>query len=285
MKALLLVGTLFLIHGCCAFLFIKGPTEPVLEGNSATLECMSTDYDFNTSQVHFEVLSKYRPVWHKVQESRWCYYSMVVERTDDSLILSIPHATTYYEGSYRCVSNADNSTDAVNSSIPLAFKVHYMGDVYVIMESYSRFLGIPEVLKVRRGDSVELKCSVSSSEKPNFYWHKKNSDWFLPSSTLTLTDIDEFDEGDYTCMVEHSVKSLSRKRTISIKILPENARWHETSHGRILLMTTSAAGALVVFIVCMTVFLCRRAKQAKTTKGPIDDHSQKKPIYKTSVEQ
>lgn len=37
---------------------IKGPTEPVLEGDIVTLECLYTDGDLNISQVHFEYFSE-----------------------------------------------------------------------------------------------------------------------------------------------------------------------------------------------------------------------------------
>lgn len=43
-----------------ATLLIKGPTEPVLEGESVTLECLYSDSEFNISQVHFEIFSKVR---------------------------------------------------------------------------------------------------------------------------------------------------------------------------------------------------------------------------------
>lgn len=49
-----------------ASLVIKGPTEPVLEGDTVTLECLYTDSDLNISQVHFEVYSKVS--WRKMGE-------------------------------------------------------------------------------------------------------------------------------------------------------------------------------------------------------------------------
>lgn len=49
-----------------ASLVIKGPTEPVLEGDTVTLECLYTDSDLNISQVHFEVYSKVS--WRKMDE-------------------------------------------------------------------------------------------------------------------------------------------------------------------------------------------------------------------------
>lgn len=48
-----------------------------------------------------------------------------------------------------------------------------MRELSVYMEGYSKYLGIPEDLKVRNGDDVELKCSASSSEEPNYYWQKE----------------------------------------------------------------------------------------------------------------
>ncbi|XP_022048081.1 carcinoembryonic antigen-related cell adhesion molecule 18 [Acanthochromis polyacanthus] len=285
MKALLVVAVVALIHGSYATLLIKGPMEPVLEGDTITLECQYSDSELNISQVHFEVFSKYMQTWRSVWERSWCYYSMRITQTEDSLVLTIPHAGRFYEGPYRCVSDADNVTEPDNSSQPLVFKVHYMGELSLSREGYTSYLSVPQELKVRLGDDVVVKCSASSSEEPSYYWHKEGSDWILPSSTLTLRKVSAVDEGQYTCMADHpSVESLSKKRTISITVLPENAPWYETSNGRLILMTSAAAVSLVVFILSVSVFICRRIKQAKTGKGPIDDRSQKKPIYKASVE-
>lgn len=40
-----------------ATLLIKGPTEPVVEGDTVTLECLLSDSEYNISQVHFEIFS------------------------------------------------------------------------------------------------------------------------------------------------------------------------------------------------------------------------------------
>ncbi|XP_070767816.1 B-cell receptor CD22 [Enoplosus armatus] len=285
MKVLLVVAVVALIQGNYATLLIKGPTQPVLEGDSITLECLYSDSELNISQVHFEVYSEYMQRWRSVWERPWCFYALQIERTAESLVLSIPHAGTFYGGAYRCVSNAENVTAPDNSSQPLAFKVQYMQELSLSREGYTSYLGLPQELKVRLGDDVVVKCSASSSEEPSYFWEKDGDDWILPSSTLTLRKVGAMDEGQYTCMAEHpSVKSLSKRRTISITVLSEDAPWYESSNGRLMLMTSAAAVSLLVFILSMSVFLCRRAKQTKTRKGPIDDRSQKKPIYKTSVE-
>ncbi|XP_023256850.1 hemicentin-2-like [Seriola lalandi dorsalis] len=285
MKILLLAALVALIHGSYATLFIKGPTNPVLEGETITLECLFSDSEGNISQVRFEIFSKYMQSWRPVFERSWCYYSMDIVQTADSLVLSIPHAGRYSEGPYRCVSDAENVTAPDNSSLPLAFKVNYMGELLLSREGYTSYLGVPQELKVQPGDDVVLKCSASSSEEPSYFWHKEGSDWILPSSKLTLKKVSATDGGLYTCMAEHpSVESLSKKRTVSITVLPEDAPWYESSNGRLILMTSAAAVALLVFILSVSVFLCRRAKQARTSKGPIDDRSQKKPIYKASSE-
>lgn len=59
-----------------ASLVIKGPTEPVLEGDTVTLECLYTDSDLNISQVHFEVFSKvsWRKMGEKGKECTWKYH-------------------------------------------------------------------------------------------------------------------------------------------------------------------------------------------------------------------
>ncbi|XP_034554650.1 uncharacterized protein si:ch211-79k12.1 [Notolabrus celidotus] len=285
MKVILVVAVVALIQGSYATLLIKGPTEPILEGDRITLECLYSDSEVNISQVHFEVFSKYMQGWRKLWERSWCFYSIQVEQTADSLVLSIPHAGRYYEGPYRCVSDAENTTVQDKFSQTLAFKVHYMGDLSMSREGFSSYLRMPEDLKVRLGDDVVVQCSASSSEEPKYFWNKDGDDWILPSSKLTLKKVSVTDGGQYTCMAEHpSVESLNKKRTISITVLPADAPWYASSNGRLVLMTSAAAVSLLVLILSMSVFLCRRAKQAKTSKGPIDDRSQKKPIYKTSVE-
>nr|XP_046254696.1 neural cell adhesion molecule 2 [Scatophagus argus] len=285
MKVFLVVAVVALVHGSYATLLIKGPTEPVLEGEELTLECTYTDSELNISQVRFEIFSKYMDGWRPVWERSWCFYSMQITRTAESLVLTIPRAGRYYEGPYRCVSAAENATESDMSSPVLAIKVQYMGQLLLSREGFTSYLGVPEELKVRAGEDVVLTCSASSSEQPNYSWNKKGNDWILPSSRLTLRKVSAMDEGQYTCMAEHpSVESLSKTRTISITVLPEDAPWYESTNGRLTLMTVAAAVSLLVFILSVTVFLCRRAKQIKTSKGPIDDRSQKKPIYKTSVE-
>ncbi|XP_076594140.1 B-cell receptor CD22 [Chaetodon auriga] len=285
MNALVLVAVVALIHGSYATLLIKGPTEPVLEGEMITLECLYQDSELNVSQVHFEIFSKYMQGWHPVWERSWCLRPMQIVKTADSLFLYISSARSFLEGPYRCVSDAENVTAPDNSSQLLAIKVHYMGEPLLSREGYSSYLSVPQELKVRAGDDVVLKCSASSSEEPSYFWKKNGDDWILPSSKLTLKKVSAMDEGQYTCMAEHpTMESLSKRRTISITVLPEDAPWYETSNGRLILMTSAAAVSLLVFILSMSVFLCRRAKRTRTSKGPIDDRSQKKPIYKSSVE-
>ncbi|KAJ4922777.1 hypothetical protein JOQ06_022764 [Pogonophryne albipinna] len=281
MNVLLVAAVVALIHGSYATLLIKGPTQPVLEGESVTLECLYSDSEANISQVHFEKFAEYMQKWLPVRERFWCYNPKPVVQSD-RLTLTLPHPGRFNEGSYRCVSNTENVT---RSSEPLTFKVYYMGELLLTRAGFTSYLGVSTKLKVRLGDEVVLKCSAGSSEEPTYYWSKDGDDWILPSSTLTLRKMTAADEGQYTCVAEHpSVETLSKKRTISIAVLPEDARWYESSDGQLILMISAAAAALLVFLLSMSVFLCRRAKQAKTSKGPIDDRSQKKPIYKTSVE-
>lgn len=72
----------------------------------------------------FLSLHQYMQSWRPIFERSWCYYSMDVMRTDDSVMLTIPHAGRYSEGPFRCVSDAENVTEPDNSSLPLAFKVN-----------------------------------------------------------------------------------------------------------------------------------------------------------------
>ncbi|XP_056299966.1 uncharacterized protein si:ch211-79k12.1 [Pseudoliparis swirei] len=287
MKVLLVAAVVALIHGSAATLLIKGPSQPVLEGERVTLECLYSDSELNISQVHFEVFSKYMQHWRTLWEGSWCF-SMHTERTADSLVLFIPHAALFSEGPYRCVSDGENVTAADMTSPLLEFKVHYMRELSLTREGYtSSYLGVPQELKVRLGDDVALVCSASSSEEPNYFWSRDGDDWILPSSTLTLRKISAMDEGQYTCIAEHpSVEALRMNRTISITVLSKDARWYESSNARFVLMTSAVAFSLLMlaFVVSASLFLFCRAKRAAAFKGPIDDYYQKKPIYKASVE-
>uniref|UniRef100_A0A1A7WXF1 Ig-like domain-containing protein n=1 Tax=Iconisemion striatum TaxID=60296 RepID=A0A1A7WXF1_9TELE len=291
MKTFLVFALVVLIHGTFATLIIKGPSKPVLEEEPVILECLSSESDFNVSQVHFEYfhpqyMNSWRRVWGSSMRDWYCMsgrWSDIEEENTGNLVISYP--TRYSGVAFRCVSEAENVTAPDNVSEPLTFKVQYLRQPSLTREGYSSYLGLPNVLRVRLGDDVVLKCSASSSEEPNYSWQKEGNDWILPSSTLTLRKMSALDEGQYTCMVEHpSVASLSKKRTITITLLPKDAAWYETTNGRLWLMTSAVAVSLLVFIMAVSVFFCRRAKRIRTNKGPIDDHSQKKPIYKTSAE-
>lgn len=47
-----------------------------------------------------------------------------------------------------------------------------MGELSLSREGYTNYLGFQQELKVRLGDDVVVKCSVSSSEEPSYYWNK-----------------------------------------------------------------------------------------------------------------
>ncbi|XP_029695344.1 uncharacterized protein [Takifugu rubripes] len=286
MKPVFAVVGVLLLHGSLATLLIKGPTGPILEGEQITLECLYSDAEFNISQVHIEMFSKYTRQWRPFSQRFWCRgYGTEVRMTPDRLLMSVPYASTLYDGSYRCVSDGKNATTPDSCSQVLTIKVHYMGQLSMTREGYSRYLGLSEELKVRSGDDVVLKCSTSASETSIYTWSKNGSDWILPSSQLALMKVSSADGGRYTCTAQHpSVEALRKSRSISISVLPGDAPWYHTSNGQVLLVTSVAAAFLLVFVVSVSVFLCSRAKGIKTAKGPIDDHSQKKPIYRTSAE-
>ncbi|KAI4898245.1 hypothetical protein NFI96_018263, partial [Prochilodus magdalenae] len=276
---------------CLASLMVKGPAGPVLEGQEVTLECVDTESEHNMSNVHFEKLSRHMRTWYRLDLDeynyfyrRCFYYDVDVRREDGRLLIVLPRIQTWSAGPYRCV--ADNATEEMNSSsMNYTIPVHYMREVSVYRgSSLTRYFSGMQDLRVQLGEDVELECSTSASESPQYFWAKEGEDWIVPSSKLKLAQVRDMDSGQYTCTAQHpTVSSLSKKRTISLTVLPEDAAWYETTTGRIALMTSAAGVALLVTIASMTACLCRRAKQRKS-KGPIDDCSQKKPIYRNSVE-
>ncbi|KAM6967595.1 vascular endothelial growth factor receptor 2 [Aplochiton taeniatus] len=286
MRGLVAILVLALVHDNYATLILRGPTEPVLEGQKVTLECLVTQSDLNSSQVHIERFSKYMASWYSLEPwggsfTRRCFmFDVEVAREEDRLVVSVEHATSFNAGPFRCVATGTNDT-----SETLTFAVHYMRKLSVYRPGFSRYLSSVEDLKVPLGANVELECSAASSEDPQYFWQKEGGDWILPLATLTLRDVQAQDGGEYTCTASHpTVASLSKRHTVSITVLPEDAAWYESSNGRLALMTSAAGASLLVLILSMSVFICRRAKKLRTTKGPIDDHSQTKPIYKGSAE-
>ncbi|KAI5620554.1 hypothetical protein C0J50_20021 [Silurus asotus] len=293
-SVLLTAVLLALLHNSTASLFVKGPTEPVLEGDSVTLECLDLDSEHNMTLVYFEKMSRHFQMWHRLDGYgygyghyyRRCFWNdLDVMREDGRLILMLPRVQYWYSGIYRCVSY--NTSDLNNSSLPFKLTVHYMREVSVSRPNtnvVSRYLAPQDDLRIRIGEDVELNCSTTASETPQYSWLKEGEDWMVPSSTLKLKQVREQDSGQYTCTAQHpSVSSLSKKRTIHITVLPEDAAWYESTTGRIFLFMGASVVVLAIIVFSLTVFLCTRARQNKS-KGPIDDHSQKKPIYKNSVE-
>ncbi|XP_024917311.1 advanced glycosylation end product-specific receptor [Cynoglossus semilaevis] len=283
MKILIVIALAVLIQENHATLVIKGPTKSVVAGESVEIECLYTDSEFNISQVRFEFSYDEGSIWFEVYE-RSTFCALVVYRTSERLVLRL-RAYSYRMSMYRCVSEAENVTAPNNASEPWALKVEFMSDLTLSKEGYTKYLGIPKELSVRPGDDVVLTCSARSSEEPSYFWNKEGSDWNLPSATMMLRKVSKADEGQYSCTAQHPlVESLSKKSSVKIIVLEEDAPWYQSTDGRLILMTSASVAALLVLLLSMTVFLCRRAKRARTIKGPIDDHSQKKPIYKSSSE-
>ncbi|KAL4657701.1 cell surface glycoprotein MUC18-like [Arapaima gigas] len=292
MKPFVLLVLLAIVgfHRATAALILKGPEEPVLEGDMVTLECLS-DSESNMSQVYFEKFSKHMQRWYRLDmNNMWLYrrcfsYDIDLQQLPDRLVLTVFSIQSWTEGPYRCVS--DDSSDAYNSSQSLTVPVHYMRELSVYREgvsSYSRYFSSLQDLRVPLGDNVEVECSTSASETPQYSWSKEGEDWVELSNKLKLKKVRLEDSGKYTCVAKHpSVSSLTKTRTISLTVLPEDAPWYDSTQGRIVLMTSAAGAGLLMLIMSVAVCLCRRTSATKS-KGPIDDRSQKKPIYTASVE-
>ncbi|XP_076136139.1 cell adhesion molecule CEACAM20 [Alosa pseudoharengus] len=296
MKGVLFLTALVLVHFQMshASLIVKGPAKAIVAGDMVTLECYDSNSTANMSQVYFERSSKFSQGWYRLESDRtyrshyFCsyrYFELNLE--DDRLLLTTYGIQTYMEGLYRCVSD-DAALGSDNSSDPLSVTVHYMHELSFARDGpssyYNRFYDSAQDLRVPLGSDVEVNCSTTASETPEYFWQKEGSDWILPSKTLTLRKVTPEDDGTYTCTATHpSVESLRKSRSFTLTVLPEDAGWYETTDGRIVLTAAGAGLVLLVLLVSMTAFLCRRAKR-RQTKGPIDDRSQTKPIYKGSVE-
>ncbi|KAG9327943.1 hypothetical protein JZ751_017213 [Albula glossodonta] len=129
------------------------------------------------TDVHVEKFSKHMQKWFRVEPyglfRRCFYYDLDISREPGRLELTIPSIQSFMEGPYRCVS--DDAAFPYNSSLPLTVPVHYMRDVSVSrlgVSSYSRYFSPMQDLRVRVGEDVEVDCSVSASQDPEFTWRK-----------------------------------------------------------------------------------------------------------------
>ncbi|KAJ8005277.1 hypothetical protein DPEC_G00144960 [Dallia pectoralis] len=291
MKSVTLIAIIIaLAYSCHATLTILGPDEPVLENSNVTLECLVTNSELNISQVHFEKFSKYLKQWYRLGDRlmyRHCFPDFTVKQRGDSLFLSVSHVYSYFhQGLYRCA--ADNATVVDNSSEPLAVMVSYLRElsVYNVASSSREF--IKENLRVTVGQDVEVECTTSSSEEPQYFWQKVGEDWIQASSKLKLKKVRIEDSGVYACIAKHpTVSSLKKRFNMTITVLlvrnlPLHQDWFSSTN--VMMMTSAVGLVLLMLILLLTAFLVCKAKQARSAKGPIDDHSQKKPIYKASVE-
>ncbi|XP_066575431.1 uncharacterized protein LOC136764946 [Amia ocellicauda] len=314
-----LLGLLNCLHTDGSSLVLEGPAAPVLEGHSVTLQCLS-DLEDDMSSVHFEKYSQYMDRWYRLDQSRVmrCWYLQVnATREPGRLVLTVSQVQSWHSGPYRCVrqnltdnsnnnssssdgdnyeddysyrhryyyQHSDNTPNYTDISNSISVPVHYMRDVSIYKDSnfYSRYSGQLQDLCVPEGGDVEVDCSTSASETPLYTWSREGNDWVEQSSKLKLRRVRVEDSGKYTCTASHpSVSQLRKSKTLTLIVTPEELPWLQSSQGRLVLITSVPGAVLLLLTLGLSVCLYRHRKI--TSKGPLDDHSQKKPIYKTSVE-
>ncbi|XP_041091206.1 basal cell adhesion molecule-like isoform X2 [Polyodon spathula] len=283
-----LLGSLHLASGKLSIVLKSPEVGPVLEGQSITLECLS-DEDSDMSAYTFEKYAKFMDSWFAVDGSnrfRCWYYDVKVNRSAGRLQLQIPEVQSWNAGPFRCVQN--NGTEQHSVSNSLSVPVHYLRDVSLFKDNsfYSRYSEQLKVLTVAPGSDVEVECSASASENPLYSWSREGDDWVEVSNKLKIQKVREEDAGTYTCTVQHpSVLSLSKTRSLQLLVVPEEERterWLGLPQLSLFLMAGIPALVLIVVIVSLAVYLSRR--KPSSLKGPIDDRSMKKPIYRGSVE-
>ncbi|CAL8247535.1 unnamed protein product [Lota lota] len=309
MKEVVVIFLIILIHGNDGSLYVHGPSEPVPENTEVFLECVSTDPGVDLSQFHLRKL---------MAEGHWRIMRRITTGFDmdyqPANKMIIPSMSTFWSGVYACISNNASTPD--NSSQSMTLEMQLLGgeiesrvvdttsltpenrtNTFSVMKAPiiqpqgrgSQLLGSLRSLsslEVLLGEDVVMDCSIRChhGRRPRFYWSKEGEDWMLDSSQLTLRSVQAHDGGLYRCTAKVPVEgSLSSSQIISITVLPEGSYWYKTTNGCVLLITAAVA-ALLVLMLTVGVFLFRTAQRAKQAKGPIDDHSQKKPIYKGSAE-
>ena len=77
------------------------------------------------------------------------------------------------------------------------------------------------MVTIVRGSSLSIKCTAVGTPKPNVTWHVDSSrhqrPWrVLKDGTLEILDIDEEDEGNYTCVANNSYGIVNRTTSVSV---------------------------------------------------------------------
>ncbi|XP_077312816.1 basal cell adhesion molecule-like isoform X2 [Lithobates pipiens] len=274
-----------------AELYISGPTSAVLEGDAVALECLS-DSQSDMQNYTFQKYSTWMRSWFQLDASRYLrcwFYNVNMSRTDGRLLLQLNDISEWQTGPYRCVSTRNDTTEvSENFTVPII----YLQDIY-FQKMHSWYTSMSEVLYAEEGSTVEVKCAAASSRQPFYEWSQEDSDWILPSDTLTIKNVDEGSEGTYVCQARHpDMYSLVKTRSFELRVTPRDPDMlkivdfnTDLQVGDILLYIVLPVAVLTILLITFLVIILRhRKQQMKKPQISLIDAEKRTPIYKGSLQ-
>ncbi|CAI9554462.1 unnamed protein product [Staurois parvus] len=230
--------------------------------------------------------------WFQLDSSRYLrcwFFNVNISRSDSRLLLQLNDMSEWQTGPYRCVSTSNDTNEvSENFTVP----VIYLQDIY-FQKMHSWYTSMSEVLYAEEGSTVEVKCTASSSREPYYEWSQQDSDWILPSDTLTIKNVDESSEGTYVCQARHpDLYTLVKTRSFKLRVTPKDPDMFrivdfntDLQVGDILLYIVLPVAVLTILLIAFLVIILRhRKRQMKKPQISLIDGEKRTPIYKGSLQ-
>nr|XP_033770155.1 hemicentin-2-like [Geotrypetes seraphini] len=276
---------------------VQRTVNPVLEGTDITLECLS-DVDEDMSGYVFQKYSKWMQSWVELDQPnafRCWYYDVNITRDDGRLMLNVKDLHSWHAGPYRCISvnNNSSSISSSNASASESFTIpiYYLRDI--LLSQMSTWCGtMGNNLVVKEGSDVEIRCSATSSQTPDYEWSKEGEDWIIASDTLKLVKVLKEQSGTYTCQARNPVVfSLVKRKSVQLTVISSETR---AVYGSLSLFSMSTPHlvmaiavpslALLVVTIIIGIFIKRHRSSQKEKKMTLEEAGQRSPIYRGSLE-
>ncbi|KAM5132121.1 basal cell adhesion molecule-like [Mantella aurantiaca] len=279
-------------NGVSAGLYISGPRSAVLEGDAVVLECLS-DMELDMQNYTFQKYSTWMNRWFQLDTTRYLrcwFFNANISRNDGRLLLQLSDISEWQSGPYRCVGTG-NDTDS-EASENITVPIIYLQDIY-FQKLHAWYTSVSDILYAEEGSTVEVKCTATSSREPYYEWNLEESDWILPSDTLTIRNVDESSEGTYTCQARHpDVYNLVKTRSFELRVTPKEPGMFELTGaetglnlGDALLYIVIPVAALTILLIAFLVMILRqRRQQLKKPQISLIDGEKRTPIYKGSLQ-
>nr|XP_033776651.1 neural cell adhesion molecule L1 isoform X2 [Geotrypetes seraphini] len=128
--------------------------------------------------------------------------------------LCITNAQKEYSGLYTCIATNDQDNATINAILDV--------------KNATKILVPPKDTRVRIGDSAVFQCNVlfdSSFQESSMSWKKDgmeiqesddSSKYFIEDSNLTISSVDNTDQGMYTCMAWTQLDSVEKSAVLIV---------------------------------------------------------------------